>query len=57
MKRTTLTGVTLGVFCFGALVPPNVKADPKNLFGDKKILERSEKERTVYLIGFRLPQS
>jgi hypothetical protein len=56
MKRTTLIGVALGVFCCGALVAPVAKADPKNRSRDQKILEESNKERTVYLTGSRLPQ-
>ncbi len=56
MKRTTLIGVALGVFCFGALVSPAVRADPKNRLRDQKILEESNKERTAYLTGSRLPQ-
>ena len=56
MKRTTVVGMALGVFCCGALVTPIVKADPKNRLHDQKILEESNKERTVYLTGSRLPQ-
>jgi hypothetical protein len=56
MKRTTLISVAVGVFCFGALISPAVKADPKNRHRDQKILEQSEEERYVYLTGSRLPQ-
>jgi len=56
MKRTTLIRVVTGMFCFGALVSPTVKADPKNRLRDQKVLEQSEKERSVYLTGSHLRQ-
>ena len=56
MKRMTLIRVTIGVFCFGALVSPTVKADPKNRHRDQKILEQNAEERYVTLTGSRIPQ-
>jgi hypothetical protein len=56
MKRTTLINLAVGVVCFGALVSPTVKADPKNRHRDQKILQQNEEERYVYLTGSNLRQ-
>jgi hypothetical protein len=56
MRRTTFIRVAIGVICFGALVSPIAKADPKNRHRDQKVLEQSEKERYVHLTGSNLRQ-
>jgi len=56
MKRTTLIMLVVGVVCFGGLVSPTLKAEPKNRHRHQQILEQSEEERVVYLTGSHIPQ-
>ena len=56
MKLTTFISAAIGMIWFGALVSRTAKADPKNRHRDQKVLEQSEKERSVYLTGSHLRQ-
>ena len=56
MKCTTLIRFVIGFVCFGGLLSPTLKADPKNRHRQQQILEQSEEERVVYLTGSHIPQ-